>query len=65
MASSEATVTTSPTWWVEFDNGDRSTDFESEAEAWAAIVDLESSDQHSRPAWLFSSDGQRFVIPVK
>jgi hypothetical protein len=61
MAASEPTAT----WWFEYQNGDRSTDYDSEAEAWAAIVDLQFSYQPSRPAWLFSSSGQRFLIPTK
>lgn len=53
-------------WWIEYENGDRSTDYDSEAEAWAAVVELDAaSGPRSRPARLFSSDGQRFVIPVK
>lgn len=51
-----------PIWWIEYENGDRSTDYASETEAWAVLVDPRSSDQRSRPAWLFSSDGQRFAI---
>lgn len=51
-----------PIWWIEYENGDRSTDYASETEAWAVLVDPKSSDQRSPPAWLFSSDGQRFAI---
>jgi hypothetical protein len=66
MAPDEATTPAAATaWWIEYENGDRSTDYDSEAEAWAALVDLQVSDQHSRPRWLLSSDGQRFAIPVK
>ena len=64
MHSIKPTTPAAPTWWIEYENGDRSTDFDSEAEAWAALVDQQSSDQHSRPAWLFSSAGERFVIPI-
>jgi hypothetical protein len=64
MATNDATATAVTMWWVEYENGDRSTDYDSEAEAWAALVDLLASDQRSRPCWLFSSDGQRFAIPV-
>ena len=63
--ASEPRATVATTWWIEYENGDRSTDYDSEAEAWAAIVDLGASDQRDQPALLFSSDGQRFVIPVK
>jgi hypothetical protein len=52
-------------WWIEYENGDRSTDYDSEAEAWAALMDLQSLGGHSRPLWLFSSGGERFGIPVK
>lgn len=65
MTASKPAATAATTWWIEYENGDRSTDYESEAEAWAALVELQSSNLHSRPAWLFSSDGHRFVIPVK
>jgi len=63
--ASEPKATAATTWWIEYENGDRSTDYESEAEAWAAIVDLGTSDRRGQPTLLFSSDGQRFVIPVK
>ena len=53
------------TWCVEYENGDRSAGYDSEAEAWAAIFELQSSKQHGRPLWLCSSDGDRFVIPIK
>ena len=62
--ASEPKARAATTWWIEYENGDRSTDYDSEAEAWAAIVDL-ASDRRDQPALLFSSDGQRFVIPVK
>jgi hypothetical protein len=55
------------TWWLEFENGGRSIPYATEAEAWAALVDLQSpqalaSVRYSRPMWLVSSDGQRFAI---
>jgi hypothetical protein len=58
------------TWWIEFENGRRSTVYASEAEAWAALTDLESSKMQMillrrRPALLVSSDGLRFAIPMK
>jgi hypothetical protein len=65
MATNGSTATAVTTWWVEYENGDRSTDYDSEAEMWAALADLQASGQRSRPRWLFSSDGQRFAIPVK
>jgi hypothetical protein len=65
MATGEPTAIAAPTWWIEYANGDRSTDYDSEPEAWEAVVEFQSSDQRRRPAWLFSSDGQRFVIPAK
>jgi hypothetical protein len=65
MTASKPAATAATTWWIEYENGDRSTDYASEAAAWAALVELQSSSQHSRPAWLFSSDGDRFAIPVK
>jgi hypothetical protein len=54
-------------WWLEFENGERSTPYATEAEAWAALVDLQSREalanpQYSRPMWLVSSDGKRFPI---
>jgi hypothetical protein len=61
----EATATAATTWWIEYENGDRSTDYETEAETWAALFELQSSDQRNRPCWLRSSAGDRFVIPVK
>jgi hypothetical protein len=64
--ASEPIPTATARWWIEYENGDRSTDYDSEAEAWAAIVELEAaSGLRVQPAWLFSSDGQRFVIPIK
>jgi hypothetical protein len=49
-------------WWIEFENGERSTGYASEAEAWAALMDLQTpqaqmslSYSYSRPAWLVSS----------
>ena len=42
--------------WIEYENGNRSTDYASETEAWAVLVDPKSSDQHIRPLWLFSSE---------
>ena len=65
MATGEPMATAAATWWIEYVNGDRSTDYDSEPEAWEAVVECQSSDQRRRPAWLFSSDGQRFVIPIK
>lgn len=51
-------------WWVEYENGDRSMGYDSEAEAWAALFELQLSEQ-VRPRWLRSSDGDCFLIPVK
>ena len=65
MATGKSVATATPAWWVEYENGDRSIDYDTEAEAWAAIVELQFPGQRSRPAWLFSSDGQRFAIPMK
>jgi hypothetical protein len=58
------------TWWIEFENGGRSTVYASEAEAWAAVTYLESSKARMillrrRPTLLVSSEGLRFAIPVK
>jgi hypothetical protein len=65
MATGEPTATAATTWWIEYADGDRSTDHGSEPEAWEAVVEFQSTDQRRQPAWLFSSDGQRFVIPAK
>jgi hypothetical protein len=65
MATGGPMAKDATTWWIEYANGDRSAGYDSEPEAWEAVVELQSSDQRSRPAWLFSSDGQRFVIPIK
>jgi len=54
-----------PRWWVEYENGDRSIAYDSEAETWAALFELQPSEQHGRPRWLCSSNGDRFVIPAK
>lgn len=51
-------------WWVEYDNGDRSMGYGSEAEARAALFELQSSEQF-RPRLLRSSAGDRFLIPIK
>jgi hypothetical protein len=58
------------TWWLEFQNGGRSTAYATEAEAWAALIDLQSPQAqtsllYSRPVWLVSSDGLRFAFPAK
>lgn len=58
------------TWWIEFENGGRSTTYASEAEAWGALVDLQSQQEPTtvppnRPAWLVASDGLRFAFPAK
>jgi hypothetical protein len=64
--ASEPMPTAPARWWIEYENGDRSTDYDGEPEACAAIVELEAaSGLRAEPAWLFSSDGQRFVIPIK
>jgi hypothetical protein len=61
---------TAITWWLESETGGRSKPYASEADAWAALDDLQSSQTqmnllYARPAWLVSSDGVRFAIPVK
>jgi hypothetical protein len=58
------------TWWMEYEDGGRSTAYDSEAEAWAALASLQVwraqlSLLDRRPAWLVSSEGLRFAIPVK
>jgi hypothetical protein len=58
------------TWWLEFENGGRSTAFATEAEAWAALVDLQSpqtqtSPLYSRVVCLVSSDRLRFAFSAK
>jgi hypothetical protein len=58
------------TWWLEFENGGRSMAYATEAEAWAALSDLQSpkaqtSPLYSRPVWLVSSDGFRFAFHAK
>jgi hypothetical protein len=58
--SAAAAVTT---WWMEYENGDRSADYDSEPEVWAALVELPCSEEQARPRWLCSSDGDRFAIP--
>jgi hypothetical protein len=52
-------------WWVEYENGGQSTAYDSEAEAWAAPFEVQSSDQPGRPRWLCSSNGDRLVILIK
>jgi hypothetical protein len=44
--------------------------YDSEPEAWEALVDLKSSRAqlnllYIRPIWMVSSDGLRFAIPMK
>jgi hypothetical protein len=58
------------TWWIEFENGERSTGYASEEEAWAALMDLQTpqaqmSLSYSRPVWLVSSRDLRFAVPMK
>jgi hypothetical protein len=58
------------TWWIEFENGGRSMRYPSEAEAWAALMDLQTRQaqmglMYSRPTWLVSSRYLRFAIPMK
>jgi hypothetical protein len=58
------------TWWIEFENGGRSITYRTEAEAWAALMDLQASQaqmslSYSRPTWLVSSRYLRFAIPMK
>jgi hypothetical protein len=66
MAAANGTRATAVTlWWIEYENGDRSIDYDSEAEAWAVLTERQFQSKHPRPCWLFSSDGERFVIPVK
>jgi hypothetical protein len=60
---------TAVTWQIEVENGRRSTAYRGEAEAWAALA-LQSRRAQlnlmdGRPAWLVSSDGLRFAIPMK
>jgi hypothetical protein len=40
MAANGSVAAAATTWWIEFANGDRSTDYESEAEAWAALFEM-------------------------
>jgi hypothetical protein len=65
VVMNEAIAAAAPTWWIEYENGDRSANYETEAETWGALFELQSSDQHNRPCWLHSSAGDRFVIPLK
>ena len=58
------------TWWIEFENGERSKSYKSEPEAWAALTDLQKpqaqmSLSYNRPAWLVSSRDLRFAVPMK
>src|SRR5262249_43460972 len=55
MATSELAAMT--TWWIEYANGDRSGRYDSEPEAWEAVVEFQSADHLSRPAWLGRVDG--------
>jgi hypothetical protein len=57
-------------WWIEFEHGGHSIAYASEAEAWAALMDFQSSQSPAgllqpRPVSLISSDGLRFAIPTK
>ena len=57
-------------WWIEFESGEWSKSYGSEAEAWAALMDLQTpqaqkSPRDSRPARIISSRGLRFAIPQK
>jgi hypothetical protein len=61
---------TAVTWQFEYEDGGRSTPYNSEEEAWASLANLQVwraqlSLLDRRPAWLVSSDGLRFAIPVK
>ena len=58
------------TWWIEFEHGGRSTSYPTEAEAWAALLDLQNSQaqlspRYGRPAWLVSTRDLRFAVPKK
>ncbi|HTV27778.1 MAG TPA: hypothetical protein VMF32_08355 [Xanthobacteraceae bacterium] len=56
-------------WWIEFENGNHSTAYASEAEAWAALMDFQSSrslvSPQPNPVFLLSSTGLRFAVPIK
>jgi hypothetical protein len=56
-------------WWIEFENGNHSTAYASEAEAWAALMDFQSSQSSAspqpKPVFLLSSTGLRFAVPIK
>jgi hypothetical protein len=57
---------TAVTWQIEYENGERTRAYDSEAEAWASLdwrAQLNLMDR--RPAWLVSSEGLRFAIPIK
>ena len=41
MATGEPRATAATTWWIEYANGDRSTDYDSEPEAWEAVVEFQ------------------------
>ena len=61
---------TAVTWHIEYEDGGRSARYQSEAEAWAALVDAQNWQaqlnlMERRPAWLVSSNGLRFAIPTK
>ena len=62
MATIGSAAAAMTTWWIEYENGDRSADYGSEPEVWAALVEL-SCLEEARPHWLCSSDGDRFAIP--
>jgi hypothetical protein len=66
MRSQAAAVT----WQIEYEDGGRTRAYESEAEAWASLADAQIWQaqlnlMERRPAWLVSSDGLRFAIPMK
>jgi hypothetical protein len=66
MAKDKAPV---EVWWIEFENGGHSTAYASEAEAWAALIDFQTSQSpmspQPRPAFLLCSDGLRLAVPMK
>jgi hypothetical protein len=56
------------TWQIEFENGDRSTVYDSLPKVKAALPDHQShqaqmSPRYSRPVRFVSSDGQKIGIP--
>jgi hypothetical protein len=61
---------TAVTWQIEYQNGERTRAYDSEEEAWASLVDVQTwraqlNLMDRRPAWLVSSEGLRFAIPMK